>query len=267
MTLFTPTQTAIAALLVFRLTGLLWAAPLFSARTIPATIKVAILGVLSILMWPAAVAAAPDGIAVTAPAVLGELIVGITLGLGAAVFVGAAESAGDMVAVQMGLSGANVLDPSSATQMPVIGQFMGMFTLAVILSVGGHIAILEALVQSLRIAPAGSPIDMSAGLETMIAIGGNLFAIGLRIAAPMVAAMLISYTALGIMARTTPQLNVLMVAFPVQIAVGLFLLAATLPMIAGFFSGFDGMYRTAVGDLLGSFTGAASVPTLQGGPR
>ena len=54
-------------------------------------------------------------------------LLGMALGLGAAVFVGAAESTGDMLAVQMGLSGANVLNPISGTSMPILGQFLGLF--------------------------------------------------------------------------------------------------------------------------------------------
>lgn len=264
-TLFTPEQTTVAGLLVFRLTGLVWTAPLFSARTLAARVKVALTGLLAILLYPAAIAAAPAGIEFSAQTVVAELVVGITLGIGAAIFVGAAEAAGDMVAVQMGLSGANVLDPNSATQMPVLGQFMGLFVLALILGVGGHIVILEALAASLERVPSGSVVGLNAGVEAVLALGANLFALGVRFAAPMVAALLISNVALGVMARTTPQLNVLMVAFPIQIAVGLFMLAVTLPMLAGFFSGFNGVYEGVAVDLLGTLAGSNGVGSVAPG--
>ncbi len=250
--LLTPDQTALAGLLVMRLTGLLWTAPLFSAQTVNTRIKVVLLALLTFLMWPAAASAASPGLEFNAATLTAELAVGMTLGLGAAIFIGAAEAAGDMVAVQMGLSGANVLDPMSRTQLPVVGQFMGLFALALILSVGGHVVILGALARSLEIVPPGGAIETAAGIRTMIDLGTSLFVMGLRFAAPMIAAMLIANAALGVLARTTPQMNVLMVAFPVQIAVGLFMLAATLPMVASFFSGFDGMYRGVADDLLGS---------------
>ena len=256
-TLFTPEQTAVAGLLVMRLTGLLWTAPVFSARTLPMQVKVVLLALFSIILYPAAIENAPAGVEFTAATMVSEMVVGITLGLGAAIFIGAAEAAGDMVAVQMGLSGANVVDPMSKTQMPVIGQFMGLFALAAILSVGGHLVILETLAASLRVAPAGAPMETAAGLEAMVALGSNLFVMGLRFASPMVAALLVSNAALGIAARTTPQLNVLMLAFPVQIAVGLFMLAATLPMVGAFLGGFEGMYQAAASDLLGSLTSGA----------
>lgn len=250
MTLFPPETTAVAALLCMRLTGLLWVAPAFSGRPVPAQLKLAILVVLAVLLFPVASAAAPEGIAVNPVTLLGELTVGLILGLGAGIFVAAAESTGDMVAVQMGLSGANVLDPLSSTQMPILGQFLGLFVLTLILSVGGHVLLIEALARSLEVAPAGAPLQLAEGARAFVLLGGELFLLGLRFAAPVVAAMMIGNAALGVMARTVPQLNVLIVAFPVQIAIGLFALWASIPLMARFFAGFEGRYEEVVAPLL-----------------
>lgn len=256
MSLFSPDQTAVAALLAFRLTGLLWTAPLFSAAMIPQQVKVVLLALLTILLFPVAGTFATPGLEVTALTLIGELTVGIMLGLGAAIFTAAAEAAGDLVAIQMGLSGASVMNPTSRQQLPVLGQFMGLFVLTLILSVGGHLVVLGALTRSLEIAPLGSPLEMAAGADAIVMLGGMLFTLGVQFAAPMIGANLIANAALGITARTVPQLNVLMVAFPVQIAVGLFTLAATLPMIAQFFTGFNGMYESVAADLLQSLVPA-----------
>ncbi len=236
-TVFGPHGAAIAALLLLRLTGLIWVAPLFSGQAIPNTIKAAVLVLLTALMWPAA-AAASAAVAprVDAASVVTELCLGLTLGLGAAIFVAAAESAGDMLAVQMGLSGANVVDPMSRTQLPVLGHLMGLFATMLILATGGHLAILTALRGSLDVVPLGGAVDFRQGALAVVGLGTTLLSLGLQFAAPVVAAMMMSNAALGVLARTVPQLNVLMVAFPVQIGVGLFVLAATLPLIATAFS-------------------------------
>jgi flagellar biosynthetic protein FliR len=189
-------------------------------------------------------------VAVSPVTILTEASVGILLGLGAAVFVAAAEAAGDTLAVQMGLSGANVLDPLSETQMPVLGQLMGLFVLAMIVSVGGHVVILEALVASLHAVPVGSGFDAAGYLGGAVGLGSLLFLLGLRFAAPVVAAMMIGNAALGVLARTVPQLNVLMVAFPLQIAIGLFTLSVSLPLVATFFSSWPVTYVDVVSELL-----------------
>lgn len=253
-----PGGAAVAALLVFRLSALLWAAPLFSARTIPGRVRTALLVTLTLLLWPAA--AAGQGAAVNAATILSELGIGLMLGLGAAIFVGAAEAAGDMLAVQMGLSGANVVDPMSQTQLPVLGQLLGLLATTLLLASGGHLAILGALHRSLEVLPPGSRLDLGAGAMAAVALGGRLLELGLRLAAPVVAAMMVGNVALGILARTVPQLNILMVAFPVQIGLGLVVLALTLPAMAGAFSGWTQDYGSVAAALLDALTPEATAP-------
>lgn len=253
-TWFNAAGASVAALVLLRLTGLLWLAPLFSGRMIPGTVRTALAVVLTALVWPAAVDAVDvTAVRLTAATVLVELGVGLSLGMGAAIFVGAAESAGDTIAVQMGLSGANVVDPSSQTQLPVLGQLLGMFATMLILSTGGHLVILRALHGSLELVPPGHPVDVQRGALAVVALGGRLLSLGLQFAAPVVAAMMMANAALGILARTVPQLNILMVAFPIQIAVGLFVLAATLPVIASAFAAWPDAYGEVAGGLLGAF--------------
>ncbi|MFQ5538172.1 MAG: flagellar biosynthetic protein FliR [Gemmatimonadota bacterium] len=251
--LFAPEGRVVVTLLLFRLTGLLWLAPVFSSRAIPGKIRVAAALLLTFMLMPLAAESLPRGTELTAPHILSEILIGMILGLGAAIFVGAAEAAGDMLAVQMGLSGANVLDPMSETQLPVLGQFLGLFTVSLMLATGGHLVILDSLTASFAVLPLGSGLQTSPGVAAVIRLGGSLLWLGLKFAAPVVAAMMVGNVALGILARTVPQLNVLMVAFPVQIAIGLFVLGAALPLMAGFFGGWNGMYRELVGGLLSRF--------------
>jgi flagellar biosynthetic protein FliR len=240
-------------LLLLRLTGLVWIAPLFSARVVPNRVKAALLALLCLLLWPFALASA-DRLAapaqLNAATALAELTVGLTLGLGAGLFVAAAESAGDIAAVQIGLSAANLFDPMSETQMPVIGQFLGLFATAIVLSSGGHAFLLGSLHRSLEVLPAGGTLDFSAGVGEVVQLGGTLLALGLRFAAPVVAAILLCNIALGVLARAVPQLNVLMAAFPLQIAVGLFVLAASLPLLALTLAGWPEAYDALSARLL-----------------
>ena len=255
MELFQNETAQALALLSTRLTGLFFVAPVFSSRAIPMSVRTALLLVFSFLLLPGAMAlAGGEGTIQAGPVTLAtEAILGIVLGLGAAIFVAAAESAGDMLAVQMGLSGANVLDPSSGTQMPVIGQFLGLFVLAMILGTGGHLVLIQTLGLSLDAFPLGSPMNLEGGLPAAVGILGSQFVLGLRFAAPVVAAMMIGNASLGVMAKTVPQLNVLMMAFPLQIGIGLFTLGLSLPLIAGFFGQWPDHYTDLASGVLEQF--------------
>lgn len=209
------------------------------------------------LLLPSALAASQmpgPGVGQVTPAALGaELILGMTLGLGAAVFVSAAESAGDMLAVQMGLSGANVLNPVSGTQMPIIGQFLGLFVMAMLLATGGHLVIIDALAASLRAFPPGGPMDLQGGIQATVGVLSSQFLLGLRFAAPVIGAMMMGNAILGVLAKTVPQLNVLMMAFPLQIGIGLFTLALSLSLIAGFYADFPEHYSSLIDRVLEEF--------------
>jgi len=257
MEIFQTEAAQTLGLLTTRLSGLLLLAPVFSSRAIPMKVRTGILFLLTGLLLPSALAAGHLPGAVTpqvTPATLSaEVILGMALGLGAAVFVGAAESTGDMLAVQMGLSGANVLNPISGTSMPILGQFLGLFVVAMLLATGGHIAILQVLNASLTAFPPGGALDFEGGITASVGVLGSQFLLGLRFAAPVIAAMMIGNAILGVLAKTVPQLNVLMMAFPLQIAVGLVTLALSLSLIAAFYADWPETYAEMISGVLEAF--------------
>lgn len=258
MELFRTDTAQAIGLLSTRLAGLILVAPVFSSRAVPMRLRTGLLLLLTFLLLPMALSVMTVGGGGASPRVgpasLGtEAILGLTLGLGAAVFIAAAESAGDMLAVQMGLSGANVLDPVSGTQMPVLGQFLGLFVTALLLASGGHLAILEVLSASLRAFPPGTPVELEGGVAATVALMGSQFVLGLRFAAPVVAAMMIGNAVLGVTAKTVPQLNVLMLAFPLQIGIGLVTLGLSLSLIASYFGEWPEHYASLVSTVLERF--------------
>ncbi|TVP45384.1 MAG: flagellar biosynthetic protein FliR [Gemmatimonadales bacterium] len=237
-----PGGTSAAALLLFRITGLLAVAPMFSARFLPLQLKAAFTVLLVMLLLPAGLAAGGADVAVTPEAMMGELVVGFTLGFAAGILVHAAEVAGDFIAVQTGLSGANLLDPLSQTQMPVLGQFMGLAALTTFLAVGGHRVVLESAALSMQVIPPGAGIHPD-GILPLVETGSMLFSLGLRMAAPVIAAVTIGNVALGVLARTVPQMNVLMTAFPLQIGIGLLVLSVSIPLMGGLFTAWPTQLR------------------------
>lgn len=251
--LFRPGGFALVVLLAFRVGGLLLVAPVFASRTVPMAIRVALLLILTMLLVPAGFARAEAEPQVTAATLLGETLVGFAIGVGAALLVGAAEVAGDYLALQTGLASSSLLDPMNQVPVPTLGQFAQLFVVALFLALNGHILMLEALAASLDRLPVGGPIDMRGGIVEVIGLGGELFTLGLRFAAPVVVAVMVGNLAIGILSRAAPQFNVLIVAFPVQIGIGLFVLAAALPIIATFVAGWPGAYEAVVSNLLTAF--------------
>jgi flagellar biosynthetic protein FliR len=254
--LFAPGTAAVVVLFAARLTGLMLVAPMFSARTVPAAVRAALLIVLTALLAP--VARAHAGAAELTPAAaMGEMLVGFAMGLGAALLVGAAEAAGDMMTIQIGLSGAALMDPLSNQQVPVLGNFAQLLALTLLLTLDAHHVMLDALAASTRYIPVGSPVDAPGGAAAALSAAGSLFALGLRFAAPVVAAVMIANVALAVLGRAAPTLNVLALAFPVQIALGLVALAAAIPLIGAWYTGWADVYDAMLTTILRAFAGAA----------
>lgn len=248
--LFAPGTLQLVGLLAARYAGLMLVAPVFSARTFPVMVRTALLVVLTLLSLPAAAMSAGP-VAITPATLLGEMLVGMTLGFAAALVVAGAELAGDLLATQSGLSGATTLDPMTQVGgTPVLAHFAKMLVVTLILAVDGHIVMIEALHETVTVLPVAGPIDMANGARGVVALAGEMFVMAVRFAAPVTAAVFICNIGLGVLARATPQLNIFMVAYPVQIAVGLFTLGAALPLIAAGFASWPADYDATVHNLL-----------------
>lgn len=252
MDLFAPSTAPILVLLGFRLGGLILVAPVFASRTIPMTLKAGLIVALTATIFPVAAASAEAGVRITPAVALTESLIGFALGFGVAVMIAAAEAMGDLLAVQIGISGAAALDPLTSSSVPVLGTFASLFAVALLLSVDGHIVMLQSLAESLSLLPIGQALDLRAGLVTMVGWGSTLFLLGLRFAAPVIATVLLANVAIAVLGRAAPSLNVLAVAFPIQIGIGLLVLAASLPLVGAFFAGWTTMYDGMLGQLLES---------------
>lgn len=238
---FDPRVLPVAALLLFRVGAVVLVAPTFSARAIPMAWRTALTLVLVALLLPAALADA-GAARITPAAVAGELLVGFGIGFGAAVLIGAAESAGDLIAIQTGLSGASTLDPLGAMNVPVVGQLLQLVAILLLLLGGGHLAMLGALADSTALAPVGGGAIFTDGLRALLQNGALILALGLRFAAPVILVVFLTNSALGVLARTAPQLNVFMLAYPLQIGLGLLTLGIALPFALNLAGGWDGEY-------------------------
>jgi flagellar biosynthetic protein FliR len=129
----------------------------------------------------------------------------------------------------MGLAVANIIDPMSAGQLSIVGEFYYLVSLLVFLMIDGHHAVIEALARSYDIIPIAGG-TYSADLGTFIInLTGNVFVLGVKLAAPVIITLFIVNMVLGIVARTVPQMNVFIVGFPLAVGVGILMIYFSFP--------------------------------------
>jgi flagellar biosynthetic protein FliR len=254
--LLAPGAATAFVLTLARVGGLVLVAPLYSARTIPGTQRTAVVLLLAVLLQPAARAHAPSSLALTPVALIGETLVGFIVGLGAAILIAGAEAAGELLSAQIGLSGAALMDPMSLQQSTALGQFMNLFALTLLLAGNGHLVMLDALAGTLERLPIGGALQLPDGMQATVLMGSQLFLLGFKFASPVIGVIMVTNVALAVLSRAAPQLNILQLAFPVQIAVGLVAFSASIPIIAGWFVGWDVTYSGMLTRLVAAFAGA-----------
>jgi flagellar biosynthetic protein FliR len=225
-----PDPTAFLLVLA-RLAGLVGTAPIMGHLLVPLRVRAAFAVVLAAALAPAVPApvAAPASVWSFAGTVAIEAAVGGLLGLVAQLIFAGVQLGGQIVGIQMGFGLDALIDPQTQGHVTVVAQAQQLLALLVFLALDIHHLLLRALLESFRTAPPGGLAVSAVGLRGAIALSGDLFAVGARIAAPVLIALLLTNGALGVLARTIPQLNVFVVGFPVNVGVGLVVMGASLP--------------------------------------
>jgi flagellar biosynthetic protein FliR len=230
-------QALLAVLVLLRLASALSVMPIYGYRGLPLTVKLGLSVFMAFLLLPAVhlppnYLTAQKGFLDFLALAIPEIVVGLLVGMVAGFIFYGAELAGEFLGLQMGFSIVTVLDPMTEGQVSIIGQMQYLFATLIFLSFNGHIYLLEGLQLTFQAVPLGG-VHFSSGLLTIfLKLSGELFVAALKIAAPVTAALFLSEVALGIIARTVPQMNIFLVSLPLKIGVGLLGLALSLPMFA-----------------------------------
>lgn len=225
-------------ILVFiRMSGLFIIAPIFGRRNIPAYYKIGFSALLALILVNTITVPVNDdysNIYGYTFLVVKEFVVGLTIGFAAYIVFSGIYIAGQLIDMQIGFGMVNVLDPLSNIQVSVTTNFYFIISMLIFLSVNGHHLLIQALFDSYKWIPLGGAVYNNNLLNDIIKVTGNMFLIGFKIAAPVVAAILVSDLALGIISRTVPQLNVFVVGMPLKIVLGIAVIIITIPAFAGF---------------------------------
>lgn len=229
-------EQLLSILLVFlRVSAILFIIPVIGERTVPVRVKAALAIIITMIIYPIikfdkGLAENMHGWAIIA-ASAGEVFVGITVGFVARLVFAGIQYAGEMVGVQMGFSMVNIIDPVSSTQVSIIAEFQYVIALLVYLAVDAHHLFISAMLESYKMVMPLSYHFSGSLMQAVSMFSAALFVIAVKIAAPVMAVLLFTNTALGIIARTVPQINIFIVGFPLQIATGLIFLGLTAPIL------------------------------------
>ncbi len=225
-------QFQLFLILFVRVIGVLASAPVFGHRSVINQTKIGFALVLSIALYPAV----PITLAATTELlpfviiVVKELTMGMMLGFVARLVFIAVQFAGEVIGIDIGFGVVNIIDPLSAEQISIIGTFKNLLAILIFLIIDGHHTIINVLAVSFEMVPLGG-VQLSEMLARgLIELTSGVFVMAVKLSAPIITALFLTSLALGIIARTVPQMNVFIVGFPLKIGIGMGMLMISLPL-------------------------------------
>lgn len=214
-------------LILVRVTSFFVTMPIFSYKTIPTTHRI---GLSFFLAWIMYYTIDMPSFALDETfflLVLKEALVGLMIGFTAYMILTAVQIAGGFIDFQMGFAIANVIDPQTGAQNPLMGQYLYTFALLFLLATNGHHLLLDGIFYSYQFIPIDQAFINFGNeglLEFVIKSFNKAFVIAFQMAIPVVGSLFIVDVALGILARTVPQLNIFVVGIPIKIIVSFVIL-------------------------------------------
>lgn len=219
-------------LLIFvRIASFFITMPIFSYRTIPAQHRI---GISALLAWIMYYTVSSPGFEIDGLyllLVLKEAMIGLMIGFFAYMLFSAVQTAGGFIDFQMGFSMANVIDPQTGVQSPLMGQYLYTFALLFLLAIDGHHLLLDGIFYSYEFIPLSTdflPFGNGEILTLMLEYFTKSFIIAFQMSIPIVGSLFLVDIALGIVARTVPQMNIFVIGFPIKIIVSLILIVITM---------------------------------------
>lgn len=213
------TQFATFVLVLARVGGLMATAPIFGTKAAPMQARVFLAVAMSLLVTPLHTTQAPADVGnmlAFVKYVLSESLVGLLLGLGVMILLSGIQLTGQIISQLGGTAVAEGFDAMAEENLSVYSQFFYFLTLAMFVLLDGHRLLIEALLDTYVWLPPGKAMLGESYVSVLTEMLGQSFLLGIRAAAPAVAALLLATLVLGLIGRTVPQINVLVVGFSVN---------------------------------------------------
>lgn len=219
---------------MMRVSPILFMMPILSSRALPNLLKIGLMLAVSLLLLPVVkidVRLFPADPCHFIFFMMAELMVGFILGLSIQLVLAGIQLAGEFAGYQMGLAMASILDPQSGMDTTLVAQFYYLLGLLIFLSIDGHHWFIRALFQSFSVLSPGE-FHLKMGLyHHFLKLSGKMFVIAIKMVAPIMAVLIFTQIALGMIAKMVPQMNVLMMGFPLTICLGMIFLGLSIELL------------------------------------
>lgn len=207
---------------LFRISALLMVMPIIGTKLVPTRVRLYLALAISLVLVPSLPPMPQvDALNLRAMLMIGqEILIGAMLGFTLQLFFHLFSVAGQIIAVQMGLSFASMVDPTNGVSVPVLAQMLVMLVTLLFLAMNGHLVVFEVLAESFVTLPVGTGLSTTHYWE----LAGKLswvMGAGLLLVLPAVTALLVVNLAFGMMTRAAPQLNIISIGFPMTLVLGL----------------------------------------------
>lgn len=214
-----------------RISAMFVAMPLFSIKAVPARVRLILSVAITLVVMPL-LPPIPElemfsytGFMVT----ITQVMIGLTSGFIVQLVFAAVTFAGQGIALGMGLGFSTMVDPQNGQQVPTIAQIYTITTTLLFLSLGGHLLLIQMLVDSFKSLPIGIDGIDKASIWSILLWSSRMFAGGLLLSMPVIISLLLVNIIFGVAARSAPQLQIFSVGFPVTLMLGMLLVWKTLP--------------------------------------
>jgi flagellar biosynthetic protein FliR len=241
-----------ALLLIFaRVGGIFTTAPVLGSARVPMPLRAGLALLLAGVLTPVTPALSdqvPSALLPFTVVVVKELAIGVTIGFIASMLIATLQMAGELADLQAGFGFASLFDPTFGGRSSIFSHFQGLLAWVIFLGINGHHALISAVARSTQALPLGLSGVGPLTAGNVVELSAQLFPIVLRVAAPITGAVLLADIALGMIGRTVPQMNILVLGFPVKMALALVTLTLALPL----FSSIGEQVTRSIFDAVGS---------------
>lgn len=227
-------QVQLFLLVFLRVTAIVMSLPIFSGNNVPNMFKAGLSIAVALALFPVidlTVLPEMTGWIFLTLGVTSEVLLGLSVGLAIRLIMAGIQMAGQVSGYQMGLAIANIMDPATSMQTPILAQAFNLMAMLIFLAIDAHHWFFRALADSFAIIPPFEFVLSDSFIGYLMEMAGTMFIIALKIGAPVIVVLILTSVSFGLMARTVPQMNIFIVAMPLKIVVGLLFVVFSLPYL------------------------------------
>jgi flagellar biosynthetic protein FliR len=227
-------QMIVFGLILLRMIAFVISSAVLGSPNISAPLKLLLSIVLCVLIYPTVHVVPADLASVTDNLILlsaRELMIGVTLGFLTRLFFFTIGMTGELVSISIGLGAAQIFNPLMGNNSNTIEQFYNTLATLIFFAINGHHLLISGIAQSYELIPLAQ-MKLSVGPYAEITtFAQDMMLMGIKMCAPILAAILVTNLAMGVLGKAVPQINVLVTSLPVTLMLGFVLMFLCIPLI------------------------------------